>query len=251
MGLLKSSSKQKSDPSFRYDHKHEEHIEAPGSHDESNWLVSYADMMTLLCGFFIMLFTMSKLDEPQYEKMKEAVSKEFKGAYKNPSDELKKFATQVMVEAGTEGVTSIKTEVGGVSLTFNSSVFYETASAEVLPAGKEILSKLIDSLQKKQTEEKKEYRIVVEGHTDSRPIVGGVYPSNWELSSARATSVIRHFMEKGFSSKNMIGIGYADTHPDVQERTPAGSLDEAQLAKNRRVVIKILDAKMDSIPIPQ
>ena len=70
--------------------------------DESNWLVSYADMMTLLCGFFIMLFSMAKLDVPEYDSFKEAVSKQFGGQYTSPTKEMAKFATEIIQEMGLE-----------------------------------------------------------------------------------------------------------------------------------------------------
>ena len=87
-------------------HHEEEH------QGEGPWLMSYADMMTLLCGFFIMLFTMSKLDEPQYEKMKEAVSKEFKGSYTNPTDELE--GSLVVYHASLEGQVQKLFDVSGI-----------------------------------------------------------------------------------------------------------------------------------------
>ena len=77
-------------------------LHASGGHDESNWLVSYADMMTLLCGFFIMLFSISKLDAPQYESVKQAVATQFGGTYEAPHQELAKFVTQIVQEAGVE-----------------------------------------------------------------------------------------------------------------------------------------------------
>ena len=94
------------------------------------------------------------------------------------------------------------------------------------------------------------YKVVVEGHTDGRPVVSGPYPSNWELSAARASRVVRLFLDKGYSPKQMTAIGYADTYPEKAERAPAGSFVEESMAKNRRVVIRILQPKVDYIPLP-
>src|SRR5690242_20510967 len=78
------------------------------NHDETNWLVSYADMMTLLCGFFIMLFSMAKLDEAKYEKAKESIAKKFNGGkYERPSKELAEFMGRVLVDAGIGREASI------------------------------------------------------------------------------------------------------------------------------------------------
>lgn len=101
----------------RYERVSAEHRE-PIHHDESNWLVSYADMMTLLCGFFVMLFTFAKLDENQYEKVKEALSKEFNGNYISPNKELLRFASQLINELGVEKETTIKADATGVSIVF-------------------------------------------------------------------------------------------------------------------------------------
>ena len=232
-----------------HEHKKED-VKHSADHDESNWLVSYADMMTLLCGFFIMLFSMSKLDEPKYEKVKEAVSKQFGGEYKSPHEDLTKFVTQVIQEAGVDKNAVIKSDPRGVTLSFSSTVFFDSLSADIRPAGQEVLNKLVESLAKEQQTEKKMYKIVVEGHTDSRPILSGPFPSNWELSGSRASSVVRMFLGKGFQGTQLTAIGYADTHPEAEAKNTDGSWNEEALTKNRRVVIRVLDSKVDSIPFP-
>jgi chemotaxis protein MotB len=221
------------------------------SHDESNWLVSYADMMTLLCGFFIMLFSMAKLDDAKYEKVKEEISKQFKGEYHAPaSNELGRFLTQVLQEAGIEKEAVVRSDPSGVSIAFESTVFFDTLSAEVRTKGRDLVDKLIGAIASRQTKENKKYRIVVEGHTDSRPVISGTFPSNWELSGARAARVVRMFLEKGFAPELLTAIGYGDTRPQVVARTPAGTWNEEALAKNRRVVVRILEPQVDFIPIP-
>jgi chemotaxis protein MotB len=227
------------------------HSHAPAPHDdESNWLVSYADMMTLLCGFFIMLFSLSTIDQTKYEKAKESLSKEFHGKYdKPPAEELARFVSQVLQEAGVDKLTAVKFDPLGVSVMFQSSVFFDSSSAEVRDVGRPVLARLIDSLSSMSQKNAKKYRIVIEGHTDSRPVVGGVYASNWELSGARASRVLRMFQERGFDSDQLIAISYADTKPEAAARTPAGEWDEAALARNRRVVVRILEPSVEAIPI--
>jgi chemotaxis protein MotB len=224
------------------------HPEAP--HDESNWLVSYADMMTLLCGFFVMLFSMAKLNQPEYEKVKKAVAEQFGGHYQAPTEELTKFVTQIIEELGVAQETVVTSDGSGVSIAFQSLVFFDTLSSEVKPEGRIILNKLIESIVRRQETDKKAYKIVVEGHTDSRPIVGGLYPSNWELSGARAARVVRMFLDRGFPSNHLVAIGYADTRPEVEARSPSGVLSGELLAKNRRVVIRILEPEVEAIPLP-
>lgn len=227
---------------------------APKTHgdDESNWLVSYADMMTLLCGFFIMLFSMAKLDDTKYEKAKEELSKQFNGKYEAPaSNEIAKFATQIIQEAGIEKNVVINSDPTGVTIAFASTVFFDKLSAEVRNEGQQVLDKLIDAISNHQQKDGKQYRVVIEGHTDSRPITGGVFPSNWELSGARASRVVRMFLQKGFTPDRLTAIAYGDTRPVSESRRIDGSWDEEALAKNRRVVLRVLEPKVDSIPIPE
>lgn len=216
--------------------------------DESTWLISYADLMTLLCAFFIMMFSMSSINKPLFEKVKKELSTHFGGDYSSPNAEFAKFITQIIQENGLEKETTIEASPFGVSIVFNSTVFFDTLSAYVREPGQEAIRKLIDGVYARQEAEEKKFRIMIEGHTDGRPILGGIYPSNWELSSARAASVVRLFLEKGFSSEQLMAVGYADTRPALANRTPAGSWNPQAIKKNRRVVIRILDPAVDAIP---
>lgn len=242
--------KRKNTPDLPSPPPSQDHSPLPPVHDESNWLMSYADMMTLLCGFFIMLFSMCKLDNPQYDSFKEALSKQFGGEYVSTTKELARFATQVLQELGIEKTVTIKTDAYGISLVFESTVFFDTLSADVTRQGKAILEKVISSILLRQKTSAKAYKIVVEGHTDSRPIIGGMYPSNWELSGARAARVVRLFLARGFPANHLTAIGYADTRPQVEARTSIGIWDDAALSKNRRVVLRILEPSADAIPAP-
>jgi chemotaxis protein MotB len=203
-----------------------------------------------------MLFSMAKMDEPKYEKLKESVSKQFGGKYEAPpspdavAETMAKFVTQVLQEAGVEKETTVKYDALGVSVAFQSTVFFDTLSAEVKSQGHTVLGKLIDSIAREQQKSNKAYKIVIEGHTDSRPVLGGPFPSNWELSGARASRVVRMFLERGFAAEKLTSIGYADTRPELPSRTPSGTWDEPALAKNRRVVLRILEPGVDSIPFP-
>lgn len=219
-----------------------------GAHDESNWLVSYADMMTLLCGFFVMMFSLSTVNPTKYEKVREEIAKEMGTKFESPVLDLKQEITQILQEAGVESQTTIASDPMGVSVVFHSTLFFDTLSSDLRGEGKTIMEKLIAGIQKNEAVRKKKYRIIVEGHTDSRPVLDGIFPSNWELSSARASRVVRLLMEKGFEANRLVPIGYGETRPQVADRTPTGEYDESALKKNRRVVIRVLSAQADSIP---
>lgn len=217
-------------------------------HDESNWLISYADMMTLLCVFYIMLFSMSKVNTPEFEKVKKEVAEHFGTKYESPTEDLGKFVSQIIQENGIAKDVTLTSDGVSVSLAFHSTLLFGSTSAEVSAEGKLILDRIILALMEKQKLLGKEYKFVVEGHTDSQPITGGPFPSNWELSSARATRVIRLFLEEGFKASQLLAMGYADTQPVVESRNSDGSWNEEALAKNRRVVIRVLLPEVDTIP---
>lgn len=230
-----------------------EHAEGGGGHgDEGNWLVSYADMMTLLCGFFIMMFSMATLDKPKYDSLRESISKQFGGEFVSPTKELAKFATNIIQELGLEKEATIKTDDHGISVTFESTIFFETSSAELTGKGREVLEKLSTALAKREKDTAKIYPVVVEGHTDSRPIKSESFASNWELSGNRATRVVRLFLDKGYPAERLTAIGYGATRPiATPDRKPDGTWDEEALTKNRRVVIRVLEPQMDTIPMAE
>lgn len=213
--------------------------EHPPENDESNWLVSYADMMTLLCGFFIMLFSMAKLDDPKFEKVKEAVAEHFGGEYKSPNRDLSKWVTQILQETPLKGEADVEVAEGGVAIVFRSQVFFDSLSADVTQTGRRVLEELATALREREKFEKRSFRFVIEGHTDAKPVIAGPFPSNWELSSARASRVVRAFVDKGFEPVKMAALGYADTRPVEASRKADGSWDEAALSRNRRVVVRI------------
>lgn len=247
-----SSAKKKNAPLTIIKHvQSDDH--AGGEHaDESNWLVSYADMMTLLCGFFIMMFSMATLDKPKYDSLRESIAKQFGGEFVSPTKELAKFATNIIQELGLEKEATIKTDDHGISVTFESTIFFETSSAELSGKGREVLDKLSTALAKREKDTAKVYPVVVEGHTDGRPIKSQSFASNWELSGNRATRVVRLFLDKGYPAERLTAIGYGATRPIVAtDRKPDGSWDEEALSKNRRVVIRVLEPQMDTIPMAE
>jgi len=217
-------------------------------HSDANWIISYADMMTLLCIFFIMLFSMSKLNTPEFESVKKEVAEHFGTKYESPTEDLGKFINMVLVEAGVQKQVTMTSDGTSVAIAFHSTMFFDTLSAEISPAGREIVDKIATKLAEFQQKKIKKYKIVVEGHTDDQPIIGGPFPTNWELSSARASRVIRMFIDKGFNPKVMLPIGLADTQPLAAGRNADGTWNQENLAKNRRVVMKILLPETDTIP---
>jgi len=211
------------------------------SHDESNWLVSYADMMTLLCGFFIMLFSMSTLNAPQYEKVKEEISKHFGGKFEGATGKLTQALTAILTEAGVSKDAKVEVDQEGVAVIFESHVFFDTMNAYLTEEGRAALTHITSGLMKIQNDHGHRFRISVEGHTDSRPILSGIYATNWELSGARSARVVRFLSEAGFQSDQLSAVAFGETRPKVANRLPSGEWNESALSHNRRVVLRISD----------
>jgi chemotaxis protein MotB len=215
------------------------------AHDESNWLVSYADMMTLLCGFFVLLFSLSKVDAEKYERVRESVSKSFGIQYHNYPLELSTELNTLLQERGILGDASLRSDARGVSIIFQSTVFFDSASADLKERGAALIKEIGRSILEKERKDQRLFRITVEGHTDPRPIVSERFPSNWELSAYRASAVVRLLIAQGFNPKLLTAIGYADTRPEISHgldgRSPARNriTSEESWNQDRRVVLRV------------
>jgi flagellar motor protein MotB len=117
-----------------------------------------------------------------------------------------------------------------------SAAFFDSGSASLSDGGKAILRGILGPLTAALAEG---YGIRVEGHTDDTPIDTPQFPSNWELSTARASAVVHFFLEQGIPAQRLRAVGYADTEPKVPNRDAAGNPIPANQAENRRVVIKL------------
>jgi flagellar motor protein MotB len=118
----------------------------------------------------------------------------------------------------------------------SSAAFFASGTATLSDSGQFILASLLGRLQSPSFSA---YRITVEGHTDDEPIRSSQFPSNWELSAARAAAVVRFFVEHGIPADRLRAAGYADTHPLAPNRDAAGDPIPENQAQNRRVVIEL------------
>jgi len=128
-------------------------------------------------------------------------------------------------------------QVVGDRFVFQSEVLFDSGSAEINPAGRQELEKLGIALRELEEEIPQDIAWVlrVDGHTDARPIQSARFPSNWELSSARAISVVRYLMEKGVSPSHLVAAGFGEHQP-----LDPGS-DETAMLRNRRIELKLTE----------
>jgi chemotaxis protein MotB len=131
------------------------------------------------------------------------------------------------------------------TLQIGSTAVFGSGSAALSSAGKSILSDVAVSLR---SPEFSAYHITIEGHTDDTPINTVQFQSNWELSAARASAVVRYFLEQGIAADKLTAAGYADTFPIAPNRNADGAVIPDNQARNRRVVIKL--EKIDKVERP-
>ena len=211
----------------------------PKSHEEAEselWLISYADLMTLLVGFFAMILSFSKIDANQYEKMKKATTQMFGGEYKIPHEQILKQIEELLKKENLTDQVVMNPNDKGIDVTFRGALFFDSGSAELKPEALLLMEKLIPILK----DSAGQYSIVIEGHTDDNAINSSIFPSNWELSSYRASSVLRLLEKQGFAKERLKAVGWGDTRPILPNRNPAGLPVPENQNQNRRVVLKIM-----------
>ena len=204
------------------------------------WVISYADFITLLFAFFTTMYAISHVDMGKLERftgsMKEAFKAQKTAQHITPiegikpihqeSFQIEKDLKVLIQESGKIEGIRITIEEEGVRLSFSDTIIFESGSAEIKDDIKPLLNSIL-SLIKRTTN-----RIVIEGHTDNLPVKGSRYSSNWELSSARATSVLMYLLRDGSIDPSRFSVaGYGEYRPVAPNTTPEGR------AKNRRVDI--------------
>jgi chemotaxis protein MotB len=193
------------------------------------WLMSYADMITLLLGFFAVLLSMSTFDKIKMEMFSQYFSGE--QSDRMTMSQLQKQIEQFVMDEKLGDQVKAKLTMRGVEISFKDRILFGLGKAELKEGAVPILTKISDLLNYQQLKDRK---VIVEGHTDSLPIKSVQFPTNWELSSARAAIVVRYFMSQGLTGGRFEATGYADTRP--------ANLNTDRLLgqpENRRVVVII------------
>ena len=209
--------------------------------EDNDWIVTYADVVTLLMAFFVILLSMSTIDQTKVEQFMQGMNEELlKKENEPPFKELKQQLDVILVEKGLTNDVDVGLDPMGIVIKFSSNSIFELGSAEVLPdiqpVMAEISKSVLNSIQKASFTN---YIINVEGHTDNIPIHNDKFAYDWELSAARATGVVRLFIENGIPNKRLIASGFSDSRPRVANFNPDGSANSKNQAINRRVVVNI------------
>ncbi|HQX26415.1 MAG TPA: OmpA family protein [Alphaproteobacteria bacterium] len=217
-----------------------------------DWLMTYADMITLLLCFFAIFLSVSVPKDEQMEQAREKVRERFAaqnvidqfvldpispvGANSSEKEIYDRLPSIVDMYEKGEGVHIEQEGDRITTIEMDSSAFFASGSSVLSDEGQKILGELQAKLTGKDYIN---YSITVEGHTDDNPIHTAQFPSNWELSTSRAASVVRFFLEHGIDPERLRAAGYADVFPKVPNRDSNGNAIPANQSQNRRVVIKL------------
>lgn len=257
--------------------KHEEH------ENLERWLVSYADFITLLFAFFVVMYSVSQVNEGKYRVLSDSLVNAFKttptaatpispalridasikGAsnvsqspvlkqtifvrkpdpfqeaqQKKQKEKMKGVAEDIlkaMEPLVKEGQVKVTQSVHGIAIEINASVLFASGQATLEPGSVKALRAVGGVLAQVPND------VQVEGFTDNTPINTVAFPSNWELSTARASSVVRLLAESGAPTEHLVAVGYGEFRPVDTNITPEGR------ARNRRVTIMILSEQQEKI----
>jgi chemotaxis protein MotB len=261
-------------------HRHKRRQVHEEPHDnEERWLVSYADMMTLLFCVFMILFAISSVNTSKFEALQRALQEAFSGkiltggkavmetgaqeppkqsapepplpaiqplaslnttaaaagsaaadAARREQQDFLRLKKRIDALARAHGVSAnVRTEIrpeGLVIELLTDRVFFASGAATLEPPAQRLLQKVGGIVASEHR-----HPVVIEGHTDAQPIATGQYPSNWQLSGARAAAVVQNFAADGVNERRMSLSGYASERPKATNSTPQGR------ARNRRVDI--------------
>ena len=209
--------------------------EPPKEEGGEDWLVTYADAITLLMAFFVLLYTVSEPNQHKFETKMGGVFEQFSGEKTAmPLQDLRNQVSTLISETGE--ATEAQTTDRGVSFEFKSAKMFAPGSATILEGGVALLDRVAQMVTFMGYDD---YRIEVQGHTDDIPINTAQFPSNWELSAARAAAVVRFLVSRGVEAKRLVAVGYGDTRPKAPNRDEAGEPIRENQAANRRVEIEI------------
>jgi len=258
--------------------------------NHERWLVSYADFITLLFAFFVVLYASSQVDKRRVGRLALAIQVAFQemGVFEasttqvpldvtdpmpfstaqaientertaslgrivsNPNGplgsrvengDLSKLQTELASALGGEiqrGEIAMHREPDGLIISLREVGFFESGSAQMKAEAQAAFDRIAAMLRKG------DYRLRIEGHTDNAPIHTAQFPSNWELSTSRATEIVRLLIVRdGFAPDRLSASGYAEYHPVVSNRTAEGR------GMNRRVDIVILGHALAEAPVAQ
>ncbi|HNK64698.1 MAG TPA: flagellar motor protein MotB [Anaerolineales bacterium] len=237
-------------------HRHEEHEE----HHDERWLVSYADFITLLMVLFVVLYSMGQVNIEKYKQLAESMRMAFTlggssqvvdsqinqaggtsedgtskpivipGIPEGPtqSEEVAGELTQMLSSQNLGNEVSVQTNIEGVLISLSERLTFQGSQVDLPPEALQVLDTIVEMLRSTPN------KVRLVGHTSSDPSANPLYPTNWELSLARATSVAKYMIGAGIAPDRLIISGRGEYAPVFPNDT------EEHKALNARVEIIIV-----------
>jgi len=209
----------------------------------NRWVVSYADFVTMLLALFIVMYAILKIDNQKLTEIQQKMQKTFTGTtnteyvtkYQENLMQNNHYGTEALAKLFKDNLPQTKSinlvkDPRGLIVRVNSTTLFDEGSAIIKPQAKATITEIVKVLTKIDNP------VIIEGHTDSTPIKNTKFPSNWELSTARATNIISFIMENSkISPKRLCAVGYGEYEPVGDNTSISGRM------LNRRVDIIVLE----------
>ncbi len=211
------------------------------------WMVTYGDLMSLLLTFFVLIVSFSSMQESKFlqalgslkgalgimRHMESSFVKPYVAFPKLTSKDKKRLSLMIqsmkmsLQEKELDKKVKMNIKDNGILIRIDAPLLFPSGKADLKSEVIPVLDKIVEMAKGWPNS------IRIEGHTDNRPIHSVRFPSNWELSSARAIAVLRYFIKRGVPAGRLAAVGYGEYHPLLPNTTPEN------MAKNRRVEIYI------------
>ena len=202
-----------------------------------DWQGTYGDCVTLLLCFFVMLLAASKMDTVMFEQIRSGMTREFMDKeIDKPIQLLRSDLDDDLKTLQLEDSTKLGSDHLGLILDRESDMFFNSGSAVLKNEAIPILRRLASTINATRY---KIFRFEVQGHTDDEPIHTKQYPSNWELSSARASAVARFLIDSGIDPTRLRAVGLANIEPAYPNRNAYGDPIKINQQRNRRVRLRM------------
>lgn len=221
----------------------EEVVKAKGnsssSDDSDDWLLTYSDMVTLLLTFFVLLLSVTDIKQAKFEALNQSLNEGMlrKEALVNPLKDLEKSLSTVLKQYEVDPKKALQLNDNSLKVDLPEKLLFATASTDL---SNESVSMIGEIAREIKAFPLTNYQVEIEGHTDDIPIHTPRFPSNWELSSARAIRVLQIFFDVGIDNYRLKAVGYADSRPKLANKDDQGKPIPDHQSQNRRVEIVVV-----------
>lgn len=205
-----------------------------------SWLLSYADMMTLIACFFILMMAFANYDPAGFKQKAEVIAQGFaKGKVNITNEKFKEINEEIAKHPELLKMSKITLQDSQMTIAMSGSVLFPRNGVALSEEMAFLVDNLIDIIKTKGGDK---YRVIVEGHSDNLPLpTSSPYKNHWVIAAARASAVVERFEYFGFSPKNIKMISLGDTEPLAPNQDNNGMPIADNNKLNRRVVIKVIE----------